>query len=62
VVGVLTEAQQLAPDRIWQRPVERQLRRARICQIGAARGTSVLVIVDSAIFGMAKPDPSIFQV
>jgi hypothetical protein len=42
--------------------VERQLRRARICQIGAGRGTSVLVIVDSAIFGMAKPDPSIFQV
>jgi hypothetical protein len=42
--------------------VERQLRRRRTCQIGAGRGTSVLVIVDSAIFGMAKPDPSIFQV
>ena len=41
--------------------VERQLRRARICQIGTGRGTSVLVIVDSAIFGVAKPDPCIFQ-
>jgi FMN phosphatase YigB (HAD superfamily) len=41
--------------------VERQLRRARICQIGTGRGTSVLVIVDSAVFGVAKPDPSIFQ-
>ena len=41
--------------------VERQLRRARICQIGTGRGTSVLVIVDSAIFGVAKPDPSIFR-
>jgi uncharacterized membrane protein YhiD involved in acid resistance len=42
--------------------VERQLRRRRISQVGAGRRTSVLVIVDSAIFGMAKPDPSIFQV
>jgi putative hydrolase of the HAD superfamily len=41
--------------------VERQLRRARICQIGTGRGTPVLVIVDSAVFGVAKPDPSIFQ-
>jgi phosphoglycolate phosphatase-like HAD superfamily hydrolase len=32
-----------------------------ICQIGAGRGTSVLVVVDLAVFGVAKPDPSIFQ-
>src|ERR687885_370982 len=41
--------------------VERQLRRARICQIGTGRGTSVLVIVDSVVFCVAKPDPCIFQ-
>jgi putative hydrolase of the HAD superfamily len=41
--------------------VERQLRRAGICQIGPGRGTPMVVIVDSAVFGVAKPDPSIFQ-
>jgi putative hydrolase of the HAD superfamily len=41
--------------------IERQLRRAKICQVGPGRGTSVLMIVDSAVFGVAKPERAIFD-
>ena len=41
--------------------VEAQLRELSICQIGEGAGTAVPVIVDSAVVGMAKPDPGIFH-
>jgi putative hydrolase of the HAD superfamily len=40
--------------------VEEQLLQHRICQVGAGEGVEVLVITDSAIVGMAKPDPRAF--
>lgn len=41
--------------------VESQLRRTRVCQVGAGPGTDVGVIVDSTVVGLAKPDPEVFR-
>ncbi len=41
--------------------VEEQLTRHRICQIGDGVGVPVLAILDSAVVGVAKPDPRIFE-
>jgi putative hydrolase of the HAD superfamily len=41
--------------------VEEGLRSYGVCQVGAGSGVPVLAIVDSFIFGAAKPDPSIFR-
>lgn len=41
--------------------VEAQLRQHRICQVGDGFGVSVLAILDSAVVGVAKPDPAIFS-
>ncbi|MDP8922091.1 MAG: HAD family hydrolase [Chloroflexota bacterium] len=41
--------------------VEALLTAHRICQIGAGAGVPVCAIVDSAIVGVAKPDPRIFH-
>ena len=41
--------------------VEAQLRELNICQVGEGDGTPVRVIADSAIVGIAKPDPGIFH-
>ena len=41
--------------------VEAQLLEHRICQIGEGAGVPVLVIVDSGVVGVSKPDPAIFQ-
>ncbi|AXB41524.1 HAD family hydrolase [Amycolatopsis albispora] len=38
-----------------------QLRRAGICQVGPGPGTPVAVVIDSALVGIAKPDPAIFR-
>jgi putative hydrolase of the HAD superfamily len=40
---------------------EEQLLTHGICQVGVGSGVPVLAIVDSFIFGAAKPDPSIFH-
>ncbi len=40
--------------------VEDRLRRQRICQVGPGDGVEVLVIIDSAVVGVAKPDPRTF--
>lgn len=40
--------------------VEGLLRRNAICQVGRGAGTSVTVVVDSAVVGAEKPDPAIF--
>lgn len=42
--------------------VEAELRRAAICQTGAAAGVEMRVVVDSHVVGVAKPDPRIFDV
>lgn len=41
--------------------VEQQLRDMGICQVGEGVGTPVRAIVDSHVFGIAKPDPRIFH-
>jgi putative hydrolase of the HAD superfamily len=41
--------------------VEELLRAQSICQIGEGLGVPVLVIVDSTVVGMTKPDPAIFR-
>jgi putative hydrolase of the HAD superfamily len=41
--------------------VEEQLLEAGICQVGSGRGVSVMVVVDSFIVGIEKPDPAIFR-
>lgn len=41
--------------------VEEQLRQHRICQVGNGLGVPVLAILDSAVVGVAKPDPTIFS-
>jgi putative hydrolase of the HAD superfamily len=33
----------------------------KICQVGSGEGVPVLTIVDSAVVGVAKPDPAIFD-
>ena len=40
--------------------VEDALARNSICQVGPGQGVSVLAIIDSAVVGVAKPDPAIF--
>ncbi len=41
--------------------VEEQLRRDGICQVGPGPGVEVAAILDSAVVGVAKPDPRIFR-
>ncbi len=40
--------------------VEENLRRQGICQVGTGDGVQVLVIIDSSVVGVAKPDPRTF--
>ena len=40
--------------------VEERLRRQRICQVGTGDGVQVVVIIDSSVVGVAKPDPRTF--
>lgn len=40
--------------------IESVLRRFGVCQLGEGDGVPVVVIVDSTIVGVAKPDPAIF--
>jgi putative hydrolase of the HAD superfamily len=41
--------------------IEAVLRRSGICQVGPGPGTAVRCVVDSAVVGVAKPDPAIFE-
>jgi putative hydrolase of the HAD superfamily len=41
--------------------IEALLRRLGICQVGPGPGTSVRCVVDSAVVGVSKPDPAIFD-
>jgi putative hydrolase of the HAD superfamily len=41
--------------------VEGELRRLGVCQTGPGDGVQVGVVVDSAVAGVAKPDPAIFR-
>ncbi len=41
--------------------IEATLARAGICQVGPGAGTEVLCVIDSAVVGVAKPDPLIFE-
>lgn len=41
--------------------VERRLAEEGILQVGPGRGTPVEVVIDSAVVGVAKPDPRIFE-
>jgi putative hydrolase of the HAD superfamily len=36
------------------------LRREGVCQVGAGSGAEVVVVVDSHVVGVSKPDPRIF--
>jgi putative hydrolase of the HAD superfamily len=40
---------------------EEQLRQHRIGQVGPGHGVEVVVITDSAVIGVAKPDPRVFD-
>jgi putative hydrolase of the HAD superfamily len=40
---------------------EEQLRQHRIGQVGPGEGVEVIVITDSAVVGLAKPDPRVFD-
>jgi FMN phosphatase YigB (HAD superfamily) len=40
--------------------IEATLRRAGVCQVGPGAGAPVVVVVDSHVVGVAKPDPAIF--
>ena len=40
---------------------EEQLRQHRIGQVGPGEGVEVVVITDSAVVGLAKPDPRVFD-
>jgi putative hydrolase of the HAD superfamily len=40
---------------------EEALVRNKICQVGSGEGVPVLTIVDSAVVGVEKPDPAIFD-
>jgi putative hydrolase of the HAD superfamily len=42
--------------------IEAVLRRSRVCQVGPGDGVAVRCVVDSAVVGVAKPDPRIFDV
>jgi putative hydrolase of the HAD superfamily len=41
--------------------VEEQLLTQRICQVGEGEGVPVVVVLDSAVVGIEKPDPGIFE-
>ena len=41
--------------------IEAVLRRSGVCQVGPGAGTPMRCIVDSAVVGVAKPDPAIFD-
>jgi putative hydrolase of the HAD superfamily len=41
--------------------IEAVLRRSGVCQVGAGAGVAVRCVVDSAVVGVAKPDPGIFE-
>ncbi len=41
--------------------VEGELARNNICQVGPGSGVPVLTVIDSAVVGVAKPDPAIFD-
>ena len=41
--------------------IESVLRRFGVCQVGEGDGVPVIIIVDSTIVGVAKPDPAIFS-
>lgn len=40
--------------------VEQRLAQEAVCQVGSGAGVPVTVVVDSAVVGVAKPDPGIF--
>ena len=42
--------------------IEAELRRHGVCQTGDGDGVPVGVVVDSAVAGVAKPDPEIFRI
>jgi putative hydrolase of the HAD superfamily len=42
--------------------VEAELRRLGVCQAGDGEGVPVGVVIDSAVVGVAKPDPEIFRI
>jgi putative hydrolase of the HAD superfamily len=39
-----------------------QLVAAEVCQVGAGPGVAVVVVVDSGVVGIEKPDPRIFEI
>jgi putative hydrolase of the HAD superfamily len=41
--------------------IESVLRRFGVCQVGEGDGVPVVIIIDSTIVGVAKPDPAIFS-
>jgi putative hydrolase of the HAD superfamily len=41
--------------------IEAVLRRSGVCQVGPGEGVDVRCVVDSAVVGVAKPDPRIFD-
>ena len=41
--------------------VEERLAENRVCQVGEGPGVPVSIVVDSAVVGVAKPDPGIFR-
>jgi putative hydrolase of the HAD superfamily len=41
--------------------VEGELARNKICQVGPGQGVPVRTIIDSAVVGVSKPDPAIFD-
>jgi putative hydrolase of the HAD superfamily len=41
--------------------VEAELVRSKVCQVGPGHGVPVLTVIDSAVVGVAKPDPAIFD-
>ena len=41
--------------------IEAELRRGRICQVGAGDGVEVRCVIDSDVVGISKPDPRIFE-
>jgi len=41
--------------------IEAVLRRSRVCQVGPGDGVDVRCVIDSAVVGVAKPDPRIFD-
>jgi putative hydrolase of the HAD superfamily len=40
--------------------VEADLKSLRVCQVGTGAGACVTAVIDSAVVGVAKPDPAIF--